>query len=110
MNKIWKISNPTKSGEYICRMANGYIKMCFWTGAFWLDMWKDTLDGTVVKWMGIPEDQSQSLSEIAWDLYCKEAGLCGGALDHWDDLSDDIKIKYLYKVAGINFGDLLNVV
>jgi len=56
-NKIWNTKPPkVAEGDYICRMSNGYIKMCHWNGARWYDMWKDTLEGEVVKWMHIPYD------------------------------------------------------
>ena len=57
MKKIWNIDNPPKSPKsYICRMENGYIKMCYWDGVRWFDMWSKTLDGVVIKWMEIPYD------------------------------------------------------
>jgi hypothetical protein len=55
-NKIWNLKDPNISGDYICRMKNGYIKMCHWSGSIWLDMWKPTLDGFVIEWMNIPYD------------------------------------------------------
>jgi hypothetical protein len=57
MNKTWNKSNPTENGGYICRMNNAYIKMCYWNGTEWFDMWKTTLDGIVVEWMHIPYDE-----------------------------------------------------
>ena len=42
--------------SYICRMDDGYIKMCYWSGYQWTDMWKRTLNGSVKKWMYIPQD------------------------------------------------------
>lgn len=48
------VSKPKKTGEYICRMENGYIKMCHWNGIKWLDMWETTLEGSVKNWMEIP--------------------------------------------------------
>ena len=56
MNKTWNKSNPSKNGGYICRMNNAYIKMCYWNGNEWFDMWKPTLEGIVVEWMYIPYD------------------------------------------------------
>ena len=50
----WKTDNPKKIGEYICRMDNAYIKMCYWDGDEWLDMWETTLKGVVKQWMEIP--------------------------------------------------------
>lgn len=57
MNKTWNKSNPSESGGYICRMNNAYIKMCYWNGTEWFDMWKTTLEGIVVEWMHIPYDE-----------------------------------------------------
>ena len=57
MNKIWNKSNPSENGGYICRMNNAYIKMCYWNGSEWFDMWKNTLDGIVIEWMYIPYDE-----------------------------------------------------
>ena len=54
MNKTWNILNPLEEGAYICRMDNAYIKMCYWNGTEWIDMWKTTLEGIVVEWMNIP--------------------------------------------------------
>lgn len=47
-------TNPLKIGAYICRMDNAYIKMCYWDGTKWSDMWKTTLDGSVKHWVEIP--------------------------------------------------------
>jgi len=46
--------NPTYRGAFLCRMDNAYIKMCYWNGKEWLDMWKTTLEGSVNDWMEIP--------------------------------------------------------
>ena len=54
--KIWYINPPKDETSVICRMHNGYIKMCHWTGEKWLDMWTDTLEGEVLEWMYIPYD------------------------------------------------------
>jgi hypothetical protein len=35
-------------------MDNAYIKMCYWDGDEWLDMWETTLKGVVKQWMEIP--------------------------------------------------------
>tara|TARA_R110001606_G_scaffold391495_1_gene559644 strand:+ start:598 stop:783 length:186 start_codon:yes stop_codon:yes gene_type:complete len=45
-----------KEGSYLCRMDNCYIKMCYFNGVEWLDMWKRTLEGKVVKWINIPKE------------------------------------------------------
>lgn len=57
MNKTWNKSNPLEIGAYICRMSNAYIKMCYWTGNVWIDMWKQTLEEIVIEWMHIPYDE-----------------------------------------------------
>ena len=36
--------------------------------------------------------------DMAWDLYCKEAGMCAGAVDYWERVSIDIQDKYICKV------------
>lgn len=54
--KVWNEQNPTKKEAYICRMDNCYIKLCYWDGTTWLDMYKPTLEGKVVKWMKIPNE------------------------------------------------------
>jgi hypothetical protein len=58
-NKIWITDNPDIPGSYICRMDNGYIKMCYWDGEEWGDMWRDGLDGEVSRWMEIPYDEEE---------------------------------------------------
>ncbi len=57
INKTWNKSNPPESGSYICRMKNAYIKMCFWSGSQWFDMWKNTLEGVVVEWIQVPHNE-----------------------------------------------------
>ena len=57
LKKIWNTSKPLIEGSYICRMNNAYIKMCYWTGSEWVDMWKPTLDGEVKEWIEIPYDK-----------------------------------------------------
>ena len=67
MGNVWNKLNPLRSGDYICRMDNGYIKMCHWDGDKWFDIWKPTLVGIVVEWMLIPYDglpNNQVESEI----------------------------------------------
>lgn len=63
--KNWNKENPKNTGDYICRMQDGYIKMCHWNGILWLDMWKTTIDGIVLEWMDIPYDV-----EIEEDIKC----------------------------------------
>lgn len=48
--------NPIYRGSYLCRMDNGYVKMCYWNGEEWLDMWRSTLEGSVNNWMEIPKN------------------------------------------------------
>lgn len=54
--KHWHSENPNKDGEYICRMDNGYIKMCHYVNGIWYDMWDTGIKGTVKEWMNIPYD------------------------------------------------------
>ena len=54
--KHWHSENPNKDGEYICRMDNGYIKMCHYVNGIWYDMWDTGIKGTVKEWMDIPYD------------------------------------------------------
>ena len=54
------VNNPEKEGDYLCMMDNGYIKMCHFyldsdSEYRWLDMWTNTLKGTVEYWMDLPE-------------------------------------------------------
>lgn len=53
----WKTTNPPRERtSYLCRMTDGYMKMCFWTGSEWTDMWVSYIRGTVKAWMEIPYD------------------------------------------------------
>ena len=54
--KHWHSENPNKDGEYICRMDNGFIKMCHYVNGVWYDMWDTGIKGTVKEWMNIPYD------------------------------------------------------
>ena len=54
--KHWHSENPKKDGEYICRMDNGYIKMCHYVNGIWYDMWDTGIKGIVKEWMNIPYD------------------------------------------------------
>jgi hypothetical protein len=47
---------PTDNKSYLCRMDNGYIKMCFWDGKIWTDMWETTLKGKVSRWTLLPDE------------------------------------------------------
>jgi len=49
----WSDKTP-EEGSYLCFMNNCYVKMCYFNGVEWLDMWKTTLDGTVKYWMNLP--------------------------------------------------------
>ena len=57
-DKIWHDENPDTPGSFICRMHDGYIKMCYWDGEEWGDMWQDGLKGEVTRWMHIPYDEA----------------------------------------------------
>jgi len=48
--KEWITETPEKEDSYLCFMDNGYIKMCYYNGKEWFDMWETTLKGTVKKW------------------------------------------------------------
>jgi hypothetical protein len=50
------MKTPSTKGTYICRMDNAYIKICYWTGDEWRDMWETTLKGVVKKWIEIPKE------------------------------------------------------
>lgn len=53
----WMNTNPPiDNKEYLCKMQDGYIKMCFWNGKRWTDMWETTLDGGVTKWTLLPDE------------------------------------------------------
>lgn len=54
--KVWHTTTPDKIGAYICRMDNAAIKMCHFDGEKWIDMWQDSLIGSVKKWMLIPDE------------------------------------------------------
>jgi len=54
--KNWKTKNPTKEGDYLCRMDNAYIKMCHWDKQNWTDMWETSLKGDVKRWTTIPSE------------------------------------------------------
>jgi len=56
--KNWRKEDPTFKGDYICRMANGYIKLCHWDTDEWNDMWTYGLEGEVKEWMNIPYDKN----------------------------------------------------
>ena len=70
---IWNKQNPQIIGGYICRMDNSFIKMCYWDGVKWKDMWQDTLDGTVRLWMNIPDENAKTLLDTkeAVDNICQ---------------------------------------
>ncbi len=36
--------------------------------------------------------------KLAWDLYCKEAGMCAGALDYWEQVPPNVQQIYLDKI------------
>jgi len=53
------MEQPKKEASYVCRMSNGYIKLCYYTSTEWLDMWETTLKGEVIRWMEIPTELKQ---------------------------------------------------
>ena len=56
--KAWLCPNlfkPDNDTSYICRMDNGYIKMCHYIDGKWLDVWKSSLEGEVKFYIKIPE-------------------------------------------------------
>jgi len=44
-----------KEGSYLCFMENCFVKMCYFNGDDWLDMWETTLKGNVKRWMVLPK-------------------------------------------------------
>jgi len=44
-----------KAGSYLCFMENCYVKMCYWDGQEWADMWETTLKGKVKRFMNLPK-------------------------------------------------------
>ena len=44
-----------KAGSYLCFMENGYVKMCYWDGQDWADMWETSLKGKVKHFMKLPK-------------------------------------------------------
>ena len=40
----------------------------------------------------------KEIEELAWFLYCYDAGLCAGAVDYWSDLNKETQNHYIYKV------------
>jgi len=42
--------------SYLCKMEDGYIKMCHYKNRTWLDMWKTTLEGEVKEWTLLPDE------------------------------------------------------
>lgn len=50
------MENPKIIKSYLCRMENSNIKICFWNGEKWEDMWKATLRGKVKKFIEIPNN------------------------------------------------------
>ena len=51
----WIKETPKKGGSYLCFMDNCYIKMCYYNGKEWLDMWETTLKGGVKYWQKLPK-------------------------------------------------------
>jgi hypothetical protein len=51
----WIKEKPKKEGSYLCFMDSCYIKMCYYNGKEWLDMWETTLKGDVKYWQKLPK-------------------------------------------------------
>lgn len=75
------MENPKVKNDYLCKMSNGYIKMCFWTGSEWIDMWETDLKGSVTEWIEVP------------DFNTEEAGLKESLKDK------DIKMGWVANIA-----------
>lgn len=75
-----------KEGTYLCRMTDGYIKICYWTGYEWKDMWKDTLEGEVKEWMEVPKSGWKFLFQInqSKEVGQSEQLVCQCAIPNWD--------------------------
>jgi hypothetical protein len=73
-SKVWNEKNPSQEGGYICRMTNSCIKMCYWDGVKWKDMWKETLSGEVRLWTDIPNENDLSVLSVkqAMDILCNK--------------------------------------
>ena len=55
----WIKEMPKKEGSYLCFMDNCYIKMCYYNGKEWLDMWETTLKGDVKYWQKLPQQPKE---------------------------------------------------
>ena len=49
-----KEGTEKKAGSYLCFMDDCYVKMCYWDGQDWTDMWQITLKGKVKHFMTLP--------------------------------------------------------
>lgn len=48
-------SSPTKMGWYLCRLEDGDLKLCYWRGAYWENVYQIKIgNGIVRKWMDLP--------------------------------------------------------
>lgn len=75
----WMQSNPPINDKsYLCKMTNGYIKMCHYINGIWLDMWQKTLEGEVKEWTLLPDElvntpithnNTEDYIEVAEKLY-----------------------------------------
>ena len=75
----WIQNNPPINDKsYLCKMTNGYIKMCHYINGIWLDMWQTTLEGEVKEWTLLPDElinapiykgKSEDYMEVAEKLY-----------------------------------------
>ena len=75
----WMVTPPPVDNKsYLCKMEDGYIKMCFYKNGIWLDMWKITIEGEVKMWTLLPDElvnvpiakvQTENYMEVAEKLY-----------------------------------------
>jgi hypothetical protein len=75
----WMLNSPPINDKsYLCKMTNGYIKMCHYINGIWLDMWQTTLEGEVKEWTLLPDElvntpvthtTTEDYMEVAEKLY-----------------------------------------
>lgn len=66
------------------------------------DLRKHKANNGSYKGFCLHSENEKSNEKEAWDLYCKEAGICAGALDYWEQLPLDVQKKYLDKIKNQN--------
>ena len=47
-------------------------------------------------------DCCEIIKTAAWDLYCKEAGMCAGAVDYWEQVPTDVQDLYICRILRNN--------